>query len=1217
MRKAFHSNASQKVRTRERSRGHVIATLKVWQNGVQFDLGNLARCSTIVLADLASGEEGDVKNTRRMASYRKSISGLRGVLRSLLQHELDEAVAASYRECTLTRVLQRPLLGSQTVVMATVSACTDSYERTLYTLNYVNRLLIRPGKTARSPFSPANNPRSPEETNSSIPRALFDRFADNEAFLESMLSDPRQRLAKVLRPQFSGLKTPMKLELSDSEAEGYEPYDYMNIDPGAINEMHSLESPSKKELASSSQVMSAEHIGEDDVAHPKNDDSQHGDFEFGDEYSDFDIGNEKQQVKAENARAIQVSQAKHKNEIEFREIDKEKPHTVSGVWLPNSSTEPLVDNDTMQFKTVVSLSEESSTPPAKQKEDVIKSAPKHNPNEIDKWIASFEADNNADTEDVVKTGPASRRRTLCSEDLLSEDEYHESDRAITNGGDSEELDDTSISKLEEAVTEMVKELNEIASSGTEDMELSCIEDVNGLTPKTNWPELLDDDKSTLSLTSLHQDIGNTIDREPQSQRNTNAFDLLNDRLASIALSDISGQAHEVAMDETNSSAALRARGRNHTSPSQREHMVEQHRVTPSNVNNRRKSSSLHTPTLAHAELNRTRLLSYSDNCLGEIHALEDAVDQIKSLHNDLWEASTLSLDKLRHAQMMQHRVIEEAVAARRAAEAETNHLRKEFMQQSKERDDASRAFEEKLMEMEKIAEEAIAAQDRLEREVSLMKKSLETQQVKIENTMAEYNQVVESENELLIKLELTMDSLTELQSKYNDRGVVISDLEATVDRLVTEAEELMESRDQLKGEFEQSKKENLALGEENERLVVELRDYQAHFQEAEDMRTAHNEQLQAERLALQSELDMWQRRCREVEASRESAVQKYKEERAALLDELSDVNKRLVESNAEISAIDEENETLVKHKNEDINRLTSEIHALQLERENDRKALSDTERAFTKLRSDAKEKLKHLVEQKQAASITIQKLKKENAAHDESNRHLHDRIERAERERDSLKQRVTGLQERLEVEQLARREAEDRIQKLQSRPLTTEPEIQKGRAESSRCWDPDQRENTETAEIQIEQAKTSRRWDHHQEQYTEAELALLKEIEAEKLSKEYRNGGFENDHAPLSASRKWQRADFGMFRRHLDSKYGNPDTPSFVPVETYHAECARRIQAEDLVATMAAHAKEGLEKRNKEIMSLKLRLSSEVVEKESEILSLRTQIHALRRKSLS
>jgi phosphoglycolate phosphatase-like HAD superfamily hydrolase len=89
----------------------------------------------------------------------------------------------------------------------------------------------------------------------------------------------------------------------------------------------------------------------------------------------------------------------------------------------------------------------------------------------------------------------------------------------------------------------------------------------------------------------------------------------------------------------------------------------------------------------------------------------------------------------------------------------------------------------------------------------------------------------------------------------------------------------------------------VALREENERLTFELHDYQAHFQEAEDLRTAHNEQLQAELLALQNELEIWQRRFREVEASRERAIQEFIEERNALLDELSNANKQLAVSN--------------------------------------------------------------------------------------------------------------------------------------------------------------------------------------------------------------------------------------------------------------------------------------------------------------------------------
>ena len=68
--KAFHSNAAQRARKREGPKGHVLATVKVWQNGAQLDLGNLAKRTTILLADLASGDSKDSRNTRRTPGTR-------------------------------------------------------------------------------------------------------------------------------------------------------------------------------------------------------------------------------------------------------------------------------------------------------------------------------------------------------------------------------------------------------------------------------------------------------------------------------------------------------------------------------------------------------------------------------------------------------------------------------------------------------------------------------------------------------------------------------------------------------------------------------------------------------------------------------------------------------------------------------------------------------------------------------------------------------------------------------------------------------------------------------------------------------------------------------------------------------------------------------------------------------------------------------------------
>lgn len=61
--------------------------------------------------------------------------------------------------------------------------------------------------------------------------------------------------------------------------------------------------------------------------------------------------------------------------------------------------------------------------------------------------------------------------------------------------------------------------------------------------------------------------------------------------------------------------------------------------------------------------------------------------------------------------------------------------------------------------------------------------------------MANYNHEVESRTEISKKLELAESSPQELHSSHSHCREIIADLEATVDRLVTEAEALMEARD--------------------------------------------------------------------------------------------------------------------------------------------------------------------------------------------------------------------------------------------------------------------------------------------------------------------------------------------------------------------------------------------------------------------------------------
>ena len=232
----------------DQSRGHMIATLKIYPPDATG--GRLARidscwdrCTLVQFVDLASTDpamEGgdfapedavvqsmdptDRLRKRRAALVRKSLSGLRGVLRGLIVHDAQQTRQAfSYRECTLTQLLQRALdsKSSRAVVIATVCPRKESYQRTLQTLNYVNRLLMKPGDTAQTPFGKSgvgtacmdiiggstggeasSDPRVlfPSEL-TSAPGVVLSRLAadsEKKALLKNMLSDPRQRVASLL-----------------------------------------------------------------------------------------------------------------------------------------------------------------------------------------------------------------------------------------------------------------------------------------------------------------------------------------------------------------------------------------------------------------------------------------------------------------------------------------------------------------------------------------------------------------------------------------------------------------------------------------------------------------------------------------------------------------------------------------------------------------------------------------------------------------------------------------------------------------------------------------------------------------------------------------------------------------------------------------------------------------------------------------------------------
>jgi hypothetical protein len=154
---------------------------------------------------------------RRNVVIRKSLWALSGALRGMLLKEAGNDIPISFRESVLTKVLQRSMIqtDSRTILIATILPEIYAYEETMTTLRYINRLLHRPGQVVQSPFtagismttSPLSSPfSSANGTNvndESISSSLrMEQLANQNGrlLLKEIVSDPRQRLAKVLQP---------------------------------------------------------------------------------------------------------------------------------------------------------------------------------------------------------------------------------------------------------------------------------------------------------------------------------------------------------------------------------------------------------------------------------------------------------------------------------------------------------------------------------------------------------------------------------------------------------------------------------------------------------------------------------------------------------------------------------------------------------------------------------------------------------------------------------------------------------------------------------------------------------------------------------------------------------------------------------------------------------------------------------------------------------
>eukprot|EP00980_Cylindrotheca_fusiformis_P017656 scaffold5529_cov117-Cylindrotheca_fusiformis.AAC.33 len=223
---------------RKRSNSTIIGTISLWDNAVSYEQrktpSSQITCVEMVgMIDEKSG--GPLRKPEDAAVHRKGTVSLGRALRQLLLHAtVGTEPVISYRETTLTKVLQRTLESSKIVLLASVSQLSKDYEFSLTTLNYLRRLLVKPGKTASSPFQNVKstgeqpNPGHQEESISVSSHSKLHDIANKPFLLEQIVTDPRQRLAKIFK------STPVQkqnapIDFAPSEEE-YLPIDYMDYD---------------------------------------------------------------------------------------------------------------------------------------------------------------------------------------------------------------------------------------------------------------------------------------------------------------------------------------------------------------------------------------------------------------------------------------------------------------------------------------------------------------------------------------------------------------------------------------------------------------------------------------------------------------------------------------------------------------------------------------------------------------------------------------------------------------------------------------------------------------------------------------------------------------------------------------------------------------------------------------------------------------------------
>ncbi|GAX11811.1 hypothetical protein FisN_7Lh199 [Fistulifera solaris] len=228
MRRAFAAALHEKRKT---SRGTLVISVRVWQQAEKSQFQQKFEKNTAIqFVDLGVVEHDEMPAYfKRNAAIRKSESVLGSVLRGALLREAGHDAVIPYRDSALTKVLQRSMdhPDSRTIVMACLSPGIEAHDESMLTLRYISRLTSKPGQEVQSTsfdsiMQASTTGGSPS---SSAPLNLSELTKEDGSsayLLQNLLSDPRQRLAKLAIPgKVSKDVARFSFEVSDDEPTPY------------------------------------------------------------------------------------------------------------------------------------------------------------------------------------------------------------------------------------------------------------------------------------------------------------------------------------------------------------------------------------------------------------------------------------------------------------------------------------------------------------------------------------------------------------------------------------------------------------------------------------------------------------------------------------------------------------------------------------------------------------------------------------------------------------------------------------------------------------------------------------------------------------------------------------------------------------------------------------------------------------------------------------